>query len=328
MNKKYLSYLLKKESLFYIVLFLVYFVSFPILTLFISESNKDMLLQMSYVSVIVLFVVGYILPILDFRHNYIKSMANYYYSLPITSRAIYQTKTYFNIIANVLVFSLNILIGIAILAIKQIDLYYEYLFLYLLCVDVIFISLFLFQSFIASRTYNLTDSIILSLLYLILPAFLLISLYFGLGLDDTFINWTQISFMGSVDLVIKHFISRSFNNFGTEFANYSSLILMLIAVLILHIITLYKVKRLKIELVGERSTSIFGYKLLLPLYLFLFLLLGNYTTGWLCLLLNVVIIITAIMYSIWRYHKIQFNWHFILFYLVSFGITSLIAFLV
>lgn len=328
MNKKYLNYIVQKEKYFFILLFIIYLISFPTIILFIDNDSKVLLSQVIYVPSIIYIVIGYLLPIWDFRQNYFKNMANLYYALPIKTPTIYKTKTYFHLLINVVVFSIPILLGILILYLKQINLFYGYLLLYLLLIDILFICLFLFQSFIASRCYNIFEACCLTLAYLALPAIVLASLYFALDLDDNNLNWSQISFIGAFDHIIRHFLSRTYNDFGVTFDNFLELSLTAIICLFLHFLTLHRVNRLKIENVGEKTDSIFSTKLLVPIYTFFILLLGNYTIGYLSLVINLFVIIVAISISLLRFKKIKINLYVVLTYLVFLGVTNLIAFFV
>lgn len=328
MNNKFLNYIFQKEKLFYLMLFIIYLVSFPILLLFVNESNKYLIKNIAYIPTIIYLVLGYIIPIWSFRQNYFKNMGNLYYSLPIKSVTIYKTKTYFHLVMNVLIYSITLMLGILILFLEGINLYYSNLFIFLGLADVIFISLFFFESFIASRCYNIFEAIILTLCYLVLPAFLLVACYIGLHVSGNNLNWSQVSFIGSLTYTLEHFVSRSLNNFGVSFNNYLPILLAFIISLFLHFLSIYRVNHLKIEMVGEKTDSIFSNKILVPIYLFILLLLGNYTIGWLSLVINALVILVALCVSIIRYRYVKYNIPLIITYLVSLGLTNLIAFLV
>lgn len=324
-NKQFFKYLFRKEIIFYLFLFIVYLLAFPMLILFVIGNYKPFLLQIFYIPMVIYIVIAYVLPIWDFRHNYIKKMANFYYSLPIKSENIYKTKTYFHILINIIIFSIAILIGFLVLLFSNIKVNFLYLFILLGLINVIFISTYLFQSFIASRCYSFAEALFLSVAYLALPALIFVSLYFGLNVN---VEWAKISFIGQTDYVINYFFNRALSNFGVSFANYNSIFIGLLACLFLHFLTLYRVRRLKIEQVGEKTDSIFAAKLLLPVYLFFILLLGNYTIGWLCLFINVLLILIYFCFNILKYHKIIWNYKLIIIYISFFAVTNLIAFLV
>ncbi len=328
MNLNYLKYTFSRYKYLYILLFILYTAVFTILSLFITNDSKPILLDIIYIPTIIYMIVAYVLPIWDFKPYYLKNLANIYFSLPDNRKNIYRTTTYMHLFLNVITYTSAISIGFLTLFLKGVDLGYGYLFLYLFYADLIFISVYFFQSFIASRCYTFKDAITISLAYMALPAFLMVVVYFGLQTETNVVDWTRISFIGSIDHVTKYFTQYAMSQFGQDFDNTISIIVALIITIFLQCLTLAKVKRLKPELVGEKTDSIFAYKLIGPIYLFLLVLLANYKIGFLALVIHIVLILAYIVYVLFSKRKLQINYYKIIMYVLFIIIANLIAYLV
>ncbi len=328
MNLNYLNYAFHKHKYLYLLLLILFIVVFPVLNLFVNNQNKAILLDIIYIPTVLYISLAYVLPIWDFKQYYFKNVANIYFSLPDSRANIYRTTTYMHLFFCVLIYSIAITLGILVLYLKQVILNYGYLFAYLGLIDLIFVSVYFFQSFIASRAYNLRDAIALSLAYLALPAALILVAYFGLRSEELLVDWSKISFIGQTDKMTKYFVQYAFNRFGQNFDNYLALFLGFGICVILHIMTIYRVNRLKPELIGEKTDSVFAYKILQPIYLFLILLLGNYEVGYLALIINLTLIVVYVAYTYFKYQHFRMNYYILLEYVIFLGITSLLAYLI
>lgn len=328
MNLNYLKYIFNRYKFFYVILMILFIAVSPMLNLFISKTKVTMLLEIIYIPTIIYFIIAYILPIWDFKQYYFQNIANIYFSLPDSRGNIYRTSTYFHIISNLIVYTLAISIGILVLYVKNIPLYYPSLFIYLGLSNVLFIAVYLFQSFIASRVYRIIDAIVLSVAYLALPAVVMFVIYFGLRQYETFLSWSKISFIGSVNHMTKYFTQFAISQFGQGFDNYFNIFIILGVAIFLHFLTIYRVNRLKPELIGSKTDSIFAYKILCPIYLFLVLLLANYEIGYFALAINLVLILSYCIFVYFKKHKLVLNYKYIIMYILFLGITNLIAFLV
>ncbi len=328
MNLNYLRFIFNKYKFFYAILIILFIAVSPMLNLFVKEDTIKMLLGIIYIPTILYFIIAYILPIWDFKQYYFQNIANIYFSLPDSRANIYRTSTYFHIISNIIVYSLAISIGILVLYLKNISIYCPSLFVYLSLSNVLFIAVYLFQSFLASRVYKLADAIILSVAYLALPAVVMFVVYFGLHQSETFLNWSKISFIGSINHMTKYFTQFAISQFGQGFDNYANIFIILGISVVLHFLTIYRVNRLKPELIGGKTDSIFAYKILCPIYLFLILLLANYEIGYFAIATNVVLILSYFLFTYFRKRKLVLNYKYIIMYVLFLGITNLIAFLV
>lgn len=327
MNISYLKYIFTKYRLFYLVLFLAYFSTFSILMPFISNENIVALKSIIYFPSAILMLAAYLVPIFDYRIYYQKSSANLYFSLPDKRVNLYRTSTYFHIFVNLIAFLLSVTFGIMILAIRGTDLAYQYLFYYLLAMSVLFISTYFFSAFLATRVYTLFDAIVINAAYIALPATILLVLYASFTLKNIEMNWYNISFIGACQKVSKVFPQMAIVPLNKQFEDEYVFLIMFGLGIILHLVSCQAIKGFKTEKIGDTTTSIFGYRLLLPLFCFLILTIANYQTGIASIVVVIIMILLYFLISLVGKKDFKLSWKTVLKFLLMFIVANLLVFL-
>lgn len=326
MNTTYFKYLFKRYLFFYIILTILYFLMFVLVSSFINNSNKQALYKLLYFPTTLFMILAYVTPLLSHRMYYSQTSANIYFSLPDRRVNIYRTSIYFHFLMNVLIFLVTIYLGILILVIKQVDYNYLSLFLYSLLMVIVFMGTYCFSAFIVSKTKNIIDALIINVSYIVLPALILMALYLVFKINSDVISWRDISFIGQADKTTAYFAEVAIFDSGITLAKPFQYLIIFIFSIICHLGSLSAVRKLKPETIGERTTSLFAYKSIIPLYCFFILIVANFETGITFVVVLIFLIICYVTFTLISKRSLKFDYKILIIFLVILISSNLLVY--
>ncbi len=327
MNLNYLKFLFNKYKFIYLLLLGLYITIYPLFCIFITNSNKYVLIKLIYFPVSICLVLSYLLPIIVNRIYFFKNSANVYLSLPEKRQIIYRTNNYFHLFMSICCFTIAYIISIFIFLMKGLEYNYRYLWLFLLVFLVIVISTYFFVTFVTSLCNSLFDTIVLNIAYFLLPALFLFALFYAFNKVHISLNWSSISFIGATEQSVKYYIQKAVSNNSNTLYNWDVYLLMISITFILHLFSVYKVANYKQDLIGEPTKSIFGYRFIIPIYSFLILLITNYQTGITFVVVLVVLILCYTLFTLYSSKKRKISLLMVLRFVLLVVIANILPFI-
>ncbi len=322
MNISYLKYIFKKYKTIYLLLNLVYLTSFSILLAFVRNDNAYMLKNLIYIPAALLIFIGYVVPVLDYHVYFEKNSSNVIFSLPDRRANIYRTSLYFHLVINMLIFSLTYIIGILILMINGLDLVYGHLFSFMGYALLIFIGVYFLSSFITSKCSNIYDAVIINVIYLILPAIFIFTMYVAFNYKS--VEWSKISYIGAIQKACKFFPQVAITNVNSNYYDWYVPVTMAGIGVFLHFLAVKDNVSFQPEDIGDLSKSWWGYKTLIPLLLLAVFLNTNWSIGIISFFVLTVTILMYIIYTLLNKKK-KIRYYELILILVIYFIANILV---
>lgn len=326
MNLDYLKYLFRKYRYLYFFTFLVYFFTFGVITSFINNENRYILKTLVFFPTVILMTLGCLIPLISHLKYYNQNAMNVMFSLPEKRAYIYRTNILFHLFLNLIIFVVDVLIGILLLLVKQVNLDYAYLFGYMGLMCVVFVATYMFNCFIVSRAKNFIDAFILMVAYALLPAFVLFAIYVAIDRNQETFLWHNLSLIGCADYTARYFIQKAITPIAGEAFRYDFYIYFSVLGLLSYFISVRTIANLKPETVNGPTTSLFGYKIIIPAYVLVGCIIANYQNALTFVLMLIIVTVCYFVFSLLANRSFKFTWRILIEFIIVVVVANLIVY--
>lgn len=269
--KNYFIYLLKKRIPILItltVISLLFFVLTNNIKLYIrgygAEAYPNQTILESYgVGVAILALV---IPVIEFSFKMTKISASQVYSFPILKRKFYFARYFMGILEIVIPFTISYLLSVLIIICSPNLYHVGYFFVYLPLILVVGILIYSYFVFFYTQANNVVDAIVTLTLSIVGPILLMTSIHLFAYINETVgIFQPFVSIIYLTDLFQILLCGKVYNLSGSNTIILTESIIglcFMIAALVLFIIFS---QRFRGEDAGQKTTSWFSYRTLIPL---------------------------------------------------------------
>lgn len=311
-----------------IILTIIYIL--PIMRLKENYYNHSMInsTRIGYL-ITTLGIMAYVSPVKQASYLMNKKSLDNCYGLPISRRNIMLVKILTGVTETIIPFTIVYLLGAILLKTQYNYLKIGYMVPLYFILIIIFLSLYIYNFFFVSRANKIFDGVVFMLfatfaLYGVLSIFLFSNSILISNISDTvkFLPFYSLIYYGSYfsDLILPHSIDVTVN------MNFSWIIINLIMGSIAAVLLWILIKKDQPERAEEISNSYFGYKVMNPLYIFIFFcpsLLYSFQGGYFVIWTGVGLILYLILTIIYkRSFKISLK------DMIPFGIAYVLAIVV
>lgn len=318
-NKAYFVRFFKESSIMLIVSSLIFaLVNFII----IININLNETTTYEYFTSLIypLFIFTFLGPLYVLSYKDSKRKADVYYSLPISRISFLLTRMLVIILDTFIIYFISYFVGILISSFNEIDrnlLNYGYAILYFFVTFLVFIPIFIFTTYFANKGNSIFDKIVIMFFY----SFAFISLFYMInkGINRANGQYAYLNYEYGVNFfyivspfiyLMKFFSAKINNNVDIDTIliqdmhnQYlaSTIVIMIISISLLFLL-LREEKYDKIERINQPSTSIFGYKIMLPFIPFIVYgtISPNFGDGLYFILLIISLALFASFYFIYK----------------------------
>lgn len=327
MNTFYFSYLFHKYKIFYLLLLGLFILIYPVLCLFITNSNSNILEKISYFPTVVIMVLGYLLPLASFVSYYKRDKSYLLYSLPESRTTIFRTNAIFHLTFVIVSFLISGLLNMLIFYLRNINIDFLAMFQYIVFMIIVFVAAYSFSSFCFSISRNYFDVIVISLGYLALPVLFLIANYVVFRNELEFLKWEKISLLGIADNINRFFSTKMISSVNQIYPNYNIITTLPFLSCFFMYLTHMELKSLEPENIGSTTKSVFGYHTLILLYSFVFLVIANFQTGITFFIVMVTLLIAFVLANFILYRRFKVSKLLIIEFILLVGISNLLVYL-